>query len=156
MQWVSQGEACGAASSDPAFGPRTNLSPFRAPPWLCQQRTRPEALVGLSHRTRSAPCSLVLPRAPQVLERHRAQEHHSQALPAWAGLSLSRTDDALLLAEGLLGTVQKRMRPVHGSEEAMPPAGCRGTPGSFRPRAGGTVTGGPAPPPYSSGPRQRG
>lgn len=46
MQWVSQREACGVASSGPAFGPRMNLSPFRAPPWLCRQGTRPEALVG--------------------------------------------------------------------------------------------------------------
>lgn len=115
MQWVSQRETCGVASSGPAFGPRVNLSPFRAPPWLCRQGTRPEALVGLSHQMHSAPCSLAHPCASQVLEHHRAQKHHSQVLPAWAGLSFSRTDDVLLLAEGLLGTVQKRMRPMHGS-----------------------------------------
>ena len=145
-----QRETHGLASSGPAFGPRTSLSPFRAPPRLCP--VPPGHSSGGGHGP-------LLPDAlsiSQVLERHPAQKHHFQVLAAWAGLSFSRTDDALLLAEGLLGTVQKRMRPVHGSGEEMPPAGCRRTRRSSRPRAGGTVTGGPALPPCSSCPQTEG
>ena len=140
----------GLPSSGLAFGPRMNLNPFQAPPWLCP--VPPGHPSGGTHW----PLPLDALSASQVLQRHPAQKHHFQALTTWAGLSFSRTDHALPLAEGLLGTVQKRMRPVHGSGEEMPPAGCRRTRRSSRPRAGGNVTGGPAPLPCSSCPQTEG
>ena len=159
MRCVSRTETCGLASSGPAFGPRmrSQSSSSSSPAASCPPGCRSGGAPGPLPPDALSAQRLVLRRAP-VQERRPAEKHHRRRSQPGLGSRTVRTDDALPLAQGLLGTVQKRMfrmRPVRGSEGEAPPAGCRTHPSS-RPRAGGTATAGPAPSPYFSCPQTGG